>query len=82
MLADTIDQADRHGVDVNALLPTLANSRPLDPNRPAGALRYRLVANTNMPLDSPTSTSPRSSAGLRPKPAPSQQPRQAPDVSP
>jgi len=82
MLADTIDQADRHGVDVNALLPTLANSLPLDPNRPADDLRYRLVANTDMPLHPPTSTSPRSSAHLRPKPAASQQPRQAPDVSP
>ncbi|MGI9091803.1 MAG: toprim domain-containing protein [Gemmatimonadaceae bacterium] len=82
MLADTIDQADRHGIDVHTLLPALANSRPLDPNHPTDDLRYRLVANTDMPIDSPTTTSPRSSARLRPKPAPSQQPIQAPDVSP
>ncbi len=81
-LADAIDQADRHGIDVHTLLPALANSHPLDPDRPANDLRYRLVANTDMPLDSPTSTSPRSSAGLRPKPAPSQQPLPAPDVTP
>ncbi len=82
MLADTIEQADRHGVDVHALLPTLASSLPLDPNHPADDLRYRLVTNTDIPIDSPTTTSPRPSALLRHKPAPSQQPIQAPDVSP
>jgi DNA primase catalytic core len=82
MLADTIDQAHRHGVDVHALLPTLANSLPLAPNHPADDLRYRLVTNTDMPIDSPTTTSPRPSAPLLPKPAPPQQPIQAPDVSP
>jgi conjugative relaxase-like TrwC/TraI family protein len=82
MLADTIDQAHRHGVDVHALLPTLANTLPLDPNHPADDLRYRLVTNTDMPIDSPTTTSPRPSAPLLPKPAPPQQPIQAPDVSP
>jgi len=66
MLADTIDQADRHGIDVHTLLPALANSRPLDPNHPANDLRYRLVANTDMPIDSPTTTSPRSSAPCAP----------------
>ncbi len=81
-LADAIDQADRHGVDVHALLPTLANSLPLDPDRPADDLRYRLITNTDMPIDVPTTTSPRSFAHLRPQPAPSQQPVQAPDVSP
>jgi len=81
-LADAIDQAHRHGIDIHALLPTLANSHSLDPNRPADDLRYRLVANTDMPIDAPTSTSPRSTAHLRPQPAPSKQPTQAPDVSP
>jgi len=81
-LADIIDEAHRHGVDVHALLPALANSHPLDPDRPANDLRYRLIVNTDIPIDSPTTTSPRSSARLRPKPAPSQQPIQAPDVSP
>jgi DNA primase catalytic core len=81
-LADAIDQADRHGIDVHTLLPALANSHPLDPDRPANDLRYRLVTNTDMPIDAPTTTSPRPSAHLRPQPAPSQQPTQAPDVSP
>jgi len=81
-LVDAIDQADRHGINIHALLPALANSHPLDPDRPANDLRYRLVTNTDMPIDAPTTTSPRPSAHLRPQPAPSQQPVQAPDVSP
>jgi len=61
-LADAIDQADRHGINIHTLLPTLANSHPLDPDRPANDLRYRLVTNTDMPIDAPTTTSPRPSA--------------------
>jgi len=81
-LADAIDQADRHGIDIHTLLPALANSHPLDPDRPANDLRSRLVTNTDMPIDAPPTTSPRPSAHLRPQPAPSQQPTQAPNVSP
>jgi len=81
-LADAIDQADRHGIDIHTLLPALANSHPLDPDRPANDLRYRLVTKTDMPIDAPPTTSPRPSAHLRPQPPPSQQPTQAPNVSP
>jgi DNA primase catalytic core len=49
-LADAIDQADRHGVDVHTALPVLAAQKPLDPGRAAADLKYRLLAATDFPL--------------------------------
>jgi len=49
-LADAIDQADRHGVDVHTVLPVLAAQKPLDPGRAAADLKYRLLAATDFPL--------------------------------
>jgi len=66
-LADIIDQAHRHGVDVHALLPVLANTRPLDPDTPANDLKYRLIANTDVPVE-PVTPSPQPSSTQRPRP--------------
>jgi DNA primase catalytic core len=83
MLADTIDLADRHGVDVHTLLPTLAKSEPLDPARAASDLAYRLVANTDFPIESPIVLQPRQqriSATRTPSPIVS--PTRRPDTTP
>lgn len=51
-LADALDYAARHGVDVHALVPYLASRQPLEVDHPATDLRYRLVAETDVPIDS------------------------------
>jgi len=83
MLADTLDQADRHGIDVYTLLPALASSQPLDRDKPATDLAYRLIAHTNMPIESPIIRGPRQQ---RVTPtltsSPSQRPTRQPDTSP
>ncbi len=58
MLSDTLDQADRHGIDVYTVLPALANTQPLDRTAPATDLAYRLIAKTNMPIEAPITRRP------------------------
>jgi len=43
-LANTIDRADRAGLDVHTLLPNMVATRPLAAQYPAADLRYRLAA--------------------------------------
>jgi len=51
-LAATIDRADRAGVDVQTLLPSMVATRPLAAEYPAADLRYRLEADLD-PDDTP-----------------------------
>ena len=68
MLADTIDQAHRHGVDVLTLLPDLA---------------YRLIANTDFPIEAPIVLRPRQERiTTTPTPSPTLRPTRRPDTSP
>jgi len=82
-LADIIDEAHHHGIDVHALLPVLANGRPLEPDAPANDLKYRLIANTDMPIARTVPPSPDPPSTKRPaRPRPADRPSRAPDVSP
>jgi DNA primase catalytic core len=51
-LAATIDRADRAGLDVQTLLPSMVATRPLAAEYPAADLRYRLEADLD-PDDTP-----------------------------
>ncbi len=78
-LAATIDRADRAGVDVQTLLPSMVATRPLAAEYPAADLRYRLDADLD-PDDTPlpgAGSRVEASRGRRPQP-----PIQPPNLGP
>ncbi len=69
-LANTIDRADRAGLDVQTLLPSMVATRPLAAEYPAADLRYRLEADLDpdhTPLPGPRARA-EASRGRRPQP--------------
>jgi len=78
-LAATIERADRAGLDVQTLLPSMVATRPLAAEYPAADLRYRLDADLDpdhTPLPGPGARV-EASRGRRPQP-----PTQPPSLGP
>ncbi|MDQ2756528.1 MAG: hypothetical protein M3Y71_08185, partial [Actinomycetota bacterium] len=82
MLADHIDLADRHGLHVLTLLPALVASHPLDHDNPASDLAYRLLANTDFPIDSAPARRPRQPQRPATNTHPTVSPTRRPDATP
>ncbi len=82
MLADTIDMANRHGVDVHTVLPLLAASQPLEPARPAADLSYRLVAHTDFPITSSAGARSPQQRATATAAQPTMSPTRRPDTAP
>ncbi|MBN9618494.1 MAG: relaxase domain-containing protein [Actinobacteria bacterium] len=73
-LAATLEQAARHGYDVDSELPRLATETPLPENAPALELQYRLLAEVDIDVPAPATFTQPARAPRREPPASTPQP--------